>query len=131
MVFPPQLSGVVYGHTLFHDETAIFLGRKPKDGASVVNFNMKAVKGFPDMLFSSSCITFPDCNYGEENLDQLIDPAHSNRMTLFNYYLDEQNKNYSPISSYQPLLVVRCLDASTYDQSEDGICVFETSIYSN
>ena len=131
MVFPPQLSGVVYGHTLFHDETAIFLARKPKTGASVVNFNMKAVKGFPDMLFSSSCITFPDCNYGEDNLDQLIDPAHSNRMTLFNYYLDEQNKNYSPISSYQPLLVVRCLDASTYDQSEDGICVFETSIYSD
>ena len=131
LLFAPQFPGMIYGHTLFHNEIGLFQARKPKENAIDIHFNIKALKGFPDMLFSNICLTFPDCNYKEEDIRNLLDPGHSNRMTLFSYYLDSLTSNFNPISSFQPLLVVNCLDATAYDKTDDGYCVFETSIYTN
>ena len=37
---------------------------------------------------------------------------------LYSFYLDEKNRQFSPISGYQPLFVVNCVDASFYENSE-------------
>ena len=130
-IYSPQLSGIIYGHILFYNEFAIFQGRRPKDGSLEINYNMKALKGFPDMFFAQTCTTFPDCEYIDEDFQSLVDPGHSNRMTLYNYYLDSETNNFSPVSSNQPLLLVYCLDSSSIDKDDFGYCEFETSIFSD
>ena len=46
---------------------AVFRGMKPRQGATEINFNMKALMGFPDMLFDN-CTTYPNCSYNDQRL---------------------------------------------------------------
>ena len=128
-IYAPQISGIIYEHILFKNQIALFRGAQPRSDSKEINYNMKAINGFPDMLFSNLCDDFPNCNYDVTDLTNLEDPSHSNRMTLYSFYLDEENRQFSPISGYQPLFVVNCVDASFYEDSE--ICRFQTSIYTD
>jgi hypothetical protein len=49
-IYPPQLPGMIYSHYLLKGEIAVFQGIKPKANSTELNFNMKAIKGFPDMV---------------------------------------------------------------------------------
>ena len=128
-IYAPQIPGIIYEHILFKDQIALFRGTQPKSDSKEINYNMKAIKGFPDMLFSHLCEDFPNCNYDVTDLPKLEDPGHSNRMTLYSFYLNEETKKFNPIYAFQPLLVVNCVDASIYENSE--VCRFQTSIFSN
>ena len=128
-IYAPQIPGIIYEHILFKDQIALFRGTQPKSDSKEINYNMKAIKGFPDMLFSHICMYFPFCNYDVTDLSILDDPGHTNRMTLYSFYLNEETKKFNPIFSFQPLLVVNCVDVSAYENSE--ICRFQTSIYSD
>ena len=132
-IYPPHLPGVIYSHHLLKGEVAVFQAMKPKEGAKEINFNMKAIKGFPDMLFDI-CLTFPDCTYIPNHYQFLANPHHSNRMTVYSYYLNEQNTNFkefNPITSFQPVLIVECVNGTTEEESVSEFCEFETSIFTN
>ena len=128
-IYPPQYPGVIYPHFLLKDEMAIFTGMKPKEGATEINFNMKALTGFPDMLYDN-CTTYPDCTYNDDKLTTIIDPHHSNRMSVYSFYLKEA-KEITPISQFQPLMIVKCREGVKYKNLTSDYCIFETTIFSN
>jgi len=128
-VYPPQYPGVIYPHFLLKNEIAVFRGMKPKQGASEINFNMKALMGFPDMLFDN-CTTYPNCKYDDNKLHEINDPHHSNRMSVFSFYLKEA-KEITPISQFQPLMIVKCREGPKYKNKTSDYCIFETTIFSN
>ena len=129
-IYPPHLPGVIYTHYLVQGETAIIQGMKPKDGAREMNFNMKARKGFPDMYFDR-CLNYPNCQY-DKNSKYTANPHHSNRMTVYSFYLkDEEEKDYSTISSFQPVMVVNCVEGDQKEIEESRFCQFETSVFSD
>ena len=128
-VYPPQYPGVIYPHFLFKNEIAVFRGMKPKQGASEINFNMKALIGFPDMLFDN-CTTYPNCSYNDQRLYTINDPHHSNRMSVYSFYLKEA-KEITPISQFQPIMIVKCREGPKYKNRTSEYCIFETTIFSN
>ena len=102
---------------------------KPKQGASEINFNMKALIGFPDMLFDN-CTTYPNCSYNDQRLYTINDPHHSNRMSVYSFYLKEA-KEITPISQFQPIMIVKCREGPKYKNRTSEYCIFETTIFSN
>ena len=129
LIYPPQLPGIIYPHLLQKNETAVFQGMKPTEGASEINYNMKSIMGFPDMLFEK-CNTFPECYYNDSKLDVIIDPHHSNRMSVYSFYLKDE-KPITPISSFQPLMIVKCKEGQTEKDKKSSFCIFETAIFTN
>ena len=129
IIYPPQIPGVIYPHFLLKGEIAIFQGMKPTKGAAEINYNMKLIMGFPDMRFDK-CQTYPDCFYDDKKVETIIDPHHSNRMTVYSFYLKDE-KEITPISAFQPLMIVKCEEGKTEREKALGICVFETAIFSN
>ena len=129
LIYPPQYPGVIYPHFLLKGEIALFQGMKPRDGATEINFNMKGLMGFPDMLYDS-CQTYPDCSYNDAKLSDIIDPHHSNRMSVYSFYLKDEQE-ITPISAFQPLMVVKCREGPKYKNKTADYCIFETAIFTN
>ena len=102
---------------------------KPRQGATEINFNMKALMGFPDMLYDN-CTTYPNCTYTDERLYTITDPHHSNRMSVFSFYLKDA-KEITPISQFQPIMIVKCREGPKYKNKTSEYCIFETSIFTN
>jgi len=128
-VYPPQYPGVIYPRFLLKNEIALFRGMKPKAGAREINFNMKALMGFPDMLFDN-CTNYPNCSYNDEKLNHIKDPHHSNRMSVYSFYLKEA-KEINPISQFQPLMIVKCREGPKYITKSSEYCIFETTIFTD
>ena len=105
IIYPPQYPGVIYPHFLLKGEIALFHGMKPREGATEIKFNIKALMGFPDMLYDN-CQTYSDCTYTDEKLADVIDPHHSNRMSVYSLYLKDE-KEITPISAFQPMMIVK------------------------
>ena len=133
-IYAPQLPGVIYSHYLPRGAMAVFRGMKPKNGAKEMNFNMKAIKGFPDMYFHRAK-DFPETVYEPDKLEGFDNPHHSNRITVYNFYLNETDyENYSPLSKNQPIIVVYCGEGTNKTEEEEiktEFCEFETSIFSD
>ena len=133
-IFPPQLPGVIYSHFLPKGAIGVFRGMTPKAGAKEINFNVKAIKGFPDMKFDGA-LDFPEAQYDEDRIVNIRNPHHANRMTVFSFYLDDPKyadlKNYNSISSEQPLIIVECLEGVNAVEQQSLFCEFETSIFSD
>ena len=129
LIYPPQYPGVIYPHFLLKGEIGLFQGMKPRDGATEINLNMKALMGFPDMLYDS-CQTYPDCTYDDAKLSDVVDPHHSNRMSVYSFYLKDE-KEITPISAFQPLMIVKCREGPKYKNKAADYCIFETAIFTN
>ena len=131
-IYPPQLPGVIYSHFLLKGEIAVFRGMKPKNGAKEINFNMKTIKGFPDMLFDWTN-DFPYSVYDDNKIKNIkTNPRHANRMTVYSIYLNDNDyKEFNPLSEIQPLIVVQCIDGVTDEKENTVYCEFETSIFTD
>ena len=134
-IFPPQLPGVIYNHFLPKGAIAIFRGMTPTKDATEINFNMRSIKGFPDMRFDAA-LDFPEAEYNDERIINIRNPHHANRMTVFSFYLNDEKtmtdfKDYNSISANQPLIVVECLEGQNDEEQKSLFCEFETSIFSN
>ena len=129
--YAPQLPGVIYSHYLPKGGIAVFRGMKPKKGAKEMNFNMKAIKGFPDMYFHRAK-DFPETVYDASKLEEGFEnPHHSNRITVYNFNLNETDYiDYNPLSKNQPLIVVHCVEGPKEEEYAQ-FCEFETSIFSD
>ena len=127
-IYPPQLPGVIYSHFLFSGQYAIFRGMKQQNNAKKINFNMKAIKGFPNMLFDTTS-DFPYTNYDDNNkINKCINPKPSNRMTVYSTYLNDPSyEEFDPLSQKQPLIIVQC----KREENPDSVCFFETSIFTD
>ena len=136
LVHPPLVPGEIRRHFLMKNEYAIFYGMKPENGATEVNLNIKALKGFPEMYYDE-CTTFPECSYSKESIEKekLIHPYPSNMMTVYSFYIkgEQKYKAYNPITTFQPLMIVHCDEGGKIDDffSEDIFCEFETSFFTN
>ena len=136
LVHPPLVPGEIRRHFLMKNEYAIFYGMKPENGATEVNLNIKALKGFPEMYYDE-CTTFPECSYSKESIEKekLIHPYPSNMMTVYSFYIkgEQKYKTYNPITTFQPLMIVHCDEGGKIDDffSEDIFCEFETSFFTN
>ena len=67
---------------------------KPKNGSKEVSYNMKAIKGYPDMFFDLAN-DFPYSEYNEKRLSNCKNPHHANRMTSYNVYINDNDTDYS------------------------------------
>ena len=81
------------------------------------------------MLYDN-CTTYPNCIYNDAKLKDLINPHHSNRMSVFSFYLKD-DKEITPISAFQPLMIVKCREGPKYKDRSSDYCIFETSIFTN
>ena len=107
LYIPPIIPGEIQRHFLMKGQIAIFYGMKPDSTANETNLNLKVLKGFPEMYYDE-CKTFPECYYTNNTIQKLAHPYHSNMITTYSFYLNEENRNYEPISNYQPLMIVYC-----------------------
>ena len=133
LVHAPLVPGEIKRHFLFLGEFAIFYGMKPYDDAKEVNLNLKINKGFPELYFDN-CKEFPTCKYNQTNILNLTNPAPSNMITVYSFYLNEsaEYKQFNPISSFQPLMIVYCgMGGNTEFLGESSFCEFETSYFTN
>ena len=124
----PQIPGFIYYHYLNKGEIAVFQGMNPNKDANEINFNMKSIEGFPELFFDE-CQDFPNCFYDSKNLKYSFKPHLSNRMIFYNFYLEDLNKEFTPITSYQPLIIVNC--KNNEEENLSDYCIFETSIFTN
>ena len=132
LFYPPLTPGELQNHYLAKDQMAIFYGSKPEDDAVEANFNVKFLKGFPDMYFDT-CTTFPNCKYTNDSLQDLVNPYPANRVALYSYYFGEKiPKNYTPISSFQPIIIIYCGEGYVEEGfGESMYCEFQTSYFTN
>ena len=132
-LYQPQLPGVIYPHILLKDEVAVFTGMNSHNDTKEINYNMKSITGFPKMYFYY-CETYPNCIYDNE---KKLMPTYSNRMTVYNIYMDDikkMQKEINPINSYQPILIVNCTEGNIHKKNQkEGVqyCIFETSIFTD
>ena len=126
----PMLPGEIKRHYLLKGQMAIFYGMKPNKDAIEVNFNIKALAGFPEMYYDE-CKTFPYCHYTKGLLKKLTHPYPSNMVTTYSYYKGETD-DYTPISTFQPLMIVNCDDANKDMLFDQGFyCEFETTYFTD
>ena len=126
MIYPKLQPGIIYTFGLTKGEMGIFSGNLSKDSIKI-NFNMKSISGVPHMHFDL-CENYPNCDYDEEDLESLVTPNHSNKMSLYSFY---NNNEISPISASQPLLIVHCLKGYTSPETYNSeLCTFDISIFS-
>ena len=67
-IIPPQLPGVIYSHFLPKGAIGVYRGMKVKEGWKEINYNMKSLKGYPDMYFNRA-IDFPAGQYKYTDLN--------------------------------------------------------------
>ena len=135
LVTAPMLPGDIRRHFLERGQIAIFYGTKPRMNTKEVNFNLKSLKGFPEMYYTE-CPTFPECHYTTDDLETSDDIEKlypSNRFSTYSFYMkDETNKDFSPISEVQPIMIVYCAEGGEQDIfGESAFCTFETSIFTS
>ena len=128
LIHSPQIPGIIYYHYLNKGEISVFQGMTPNKDSKEINFNMKSIEGFPELFFDE-CQDFPNCIYDSNKLTYSSKPHISNRMTFYSFYLKDLNKDFTPITSYQPLIIVKCKDTEEENLSDN--CIFETSIFTN
>ena len=127
---PPLLPGEIKRHILLKGQMAVFYGMKPNDDAYEVNFNIKSLKGFPEMYYDH-CNTFPYCHYTKDLIQKLDHLYPSNMVTTYSFYRDEV-MSYNPISVTQPLMIVYCNEGGKKESfGEDYFCEFETTYFTN
>ena len=133
-IITPQLPGVIYSHFLPKGAIGVYRGMKVKNGGTEINYNMKSIKGYPDMYFNRA-IDFPVGQYRYEDLNNFDNPHHANRMSVYNFYLyDEKFKmfrDFNNLTPKQPLIIVYCLKGDNEVEMNSKYCQFETSIFSN
>ena len=137
LVHPPMIHGEIKRHFILEGEVAAFYGLKPKESAKEVNLNLKSLRGFPQMYFDE-CTNFPSCQFNNESIADKERIFPSNRMTVYSFYIDEESekseeyRNYNPITSFQPLMLVYCAEGAKHiGFGPKSYCEFETSYFSN
>ena len=126
-LYPPLIPGLIYPYVLKKGEIAVFSGMNSNKDSKKISFNMKSIVGFPKMYFDT-CNNYPNCEYNEDNLRKLITAIHSNKMTNFNFYKEYTSEEINPISSFQPLLIVHCVEGLLIKNGAE-LCNFEASIF--
>ena len=133
-IIPPQLPGVIYSHYLPKGAIGVYRGMQVKNGGTEINYNMKSLKGFPDMYFNRA-IDFPEVQYKYEHLKDFDNPHHANRMSVYNFYLNDPQfqiyEGFNNLTPKQPLIIVYCLPGDNSVEQSAKFCQFETSIFSN
>ena len=135
----PQVLGTIYRRYSLSKQLTTYSSVRPVNNTATAefNYNMKAVAGFPDMLFGI-CKNYPKCDYSNKDFASITNPRHSNFMTTYSEYTTGK-EYYTPISAIQPLILVNCTDGTqrktnstdSKDRIKSDYCVFETSVFSD
>lgn len=73
------------------------------------------------MLYDS-WYTYPYYSY-DDKLADIFGPHLSNRMPIYSFYLKEE-REITPISSFQPLMIVKYREGPEFRIKDSGFCVF-------
>ena len=133
-IAPPVFPGDIRRYYTIKNQIAVFYGISPSLQATELNYNMKSLRGFPQMYYKEAK-TFPRDGYNgiQGNPQRLIT---SNRMVVYSFYTKDNTifKNLNSIKKNQPLMIVKCEEGDTFDSSiieDDKICEFEVTFFSN
>ena len=69
-IFSPMMTGYIYTRYLPSKKYTYFTYQNV-DNYNVINFNMKVLDGYPKLYFDY-CETFPNCEYDQEKIEQLV-----------------------------------------------------------
>ena len=121
----PAIPGEIRRYILKEGEKAVFSGIIPSE-AKKESFNMKAVKGSPELYYTLNS-QFPTCKITE--IYRLTHPIVSNR---FATYIHEFKSPINPIQRNQPVVVVDCPSGNkAVIGSNDKFCEVEITIFSD
>ena len=128
----PLIKGEIQRHSLINNQWAIFYGMKPSSTAKEATFNMKAIRGFPEMHYIE-CQSFPNCIYTEDEIKEFEHVFQSNRISAYSFYITDKTdySEYNPYSEFQPLMIVLCTEGEKYGSDESFFCQFETTYFTN
>lgn len=124
-IFSPMMTGYIYTRYLPSKKYTYFTYQNV-DNYNVINFNMKVLDGYPKLYFDY-CETFPNCEYDQEKIEQLVNdgsignPHKINDMYTFSLLKGTENFRY--IDNRKYLMIVGC--------EGDRECKFETSIFTD
>ena len=122
---PPAFPGEIRRYILKEGEKAAFSGIAYGEHATKENFNMKTIKGFPELYFNANG-KFPDCS---KDIFRFDHPIVSNRFSTYLYEIKKGN-NLSPISRNQPTMYIECPEGNkVLDGVYDKFCEFEITIF--
>ena len=136
IVTPPAIPGDIRRYIMKKGDMAIFSAMTPTFGAKTLNFNMKSLKGFPD-LYGERISTFPFFSISEEYLQTKTNFTINNRFATYIYHLDkpykegEDVKEINYLTKEQPLIYVHCPKGSSSQYSNNKFCEIEVSIFTN
>ena len=131
IVTPPTLPGDIRRYIMKKGETAIFSAMTPTDGAQKLNFNMKSLKGFPDLYFHEDDY-FPIIRYTDDKFKNKKHPLISNRFATYIYHLQEKPEKTTYLSPNQPIILIHCTEGSSSKFSKNSkFCEIEVSIFTN
>lgn len=123
LITPPTFPGEIRRYILKEGEKAAFTGMAYGEHASKENFNMKAIRGFPEMYYTTNT-KFPDCSFNPIRFDH---PIVSNRFATYLYEVKKQN---TPIAKSQPIIYVDCPEGNkAIGNLYDKFCEFEVTIF--
>ena len=120
--YDPMLPGVFYRRMLPKNGIAFYSGVANDNSAKKYDYNLQQIVGLTKM-YIAKCDDYPDCNYNEEELKNLIQPKPINRMTIWTTNEDKS----SVLNPEKYVIVVQCVDSL---DAEADYCEFETSIFS-
>ena len=120
--YPPQLTGEIYRRMIPKGAIVFYSGTKNDNTAKKYDYSIYQRKGLTKM-YINNCKFYPDCQFTEDVLGNLIEPKPVNQMTI---WTTEDDKS-SSISNEKYVMVVFCADD---DNDNSEYCEFETSIFS-
>ena len=124
-IYSPMMTGYIYTRYLPSKKYTYFTYQNV-ESYNVINFNMKVLDGYPKLYFDY-CETFPNCEYNQEKIEQLVkdgsigNPHKINDMYTFSLLKGTENFRY--IDNRKYLMIVGC--------EGERDCRFETSIFTD
>ena len=120
--YPPQITGKIYRRMLPKGKIAFFSGLKNDNTAKKYDYSLYQKTGLTKM-YIAHCRTYPDCNFEESQLSNLIEPESVSQMTIWTTSDDKS----SVLSNEKYVIVAFCADQGN---NNEAYCEFETSIFS-
>lgn len=130
---PPVYPGEIRRYIMMKGQTAAFYGLTPTPNYKESNYNMKSLKGFPEMYYEHPnnfpLITSPRKDQPPKG--EKIIP--SNRISVYSFYKEPgEYDNMNSISNDQALMYVYCADGvRPQGQIDDLFCEFEVTFFTN
>ena len=123
--YPPQILGQFYRRMIPKGNIGVFHGGN-FDISKKYNYNLLNRKGVAEM-YITKCNQFPDCQYTDNDLNNMILSKKINKISIWDKHIEEYN-TFEALNSNKEVMVIYCKDD---DNKNNGYCEFDTLIYTD